>query len=834
MNILNELTIKNLKQNKKRTIVTIFGIILSVALITAITTFISSMQGSMIEYAKKSDGDYHIFISEVPVEEQKYLLNNAKIERTMIGQTIGNVAPETFYSEDELEVREGTIKLKAFEENTLKKLGVTLIEGKMPKNEKEILLPMMLNGLNDVDYKVGDTLNLKIDDVEKTYTIVGLTGLLSFETQRNGIMESTILTMLDYDTSGQKIEIAASLKDPKEAYKFAEDLREEHGFSQEQVVTNDMLLRFEGTSRSEQTMNVLYRMAAVVILIIVFTSVFVIKNSFDISIMERIKQYGMLASVGATSKQIRKNVLFEGFVLGMIAIPLGVVGGIFAIWVTLLVVTNILAGSALADISLNLYVSWQAVAAAVLIAVITIYLSSLIPARKAVKIAPMDAIRDSGNLKIPGKKLRTSKFLSKLLGVEGEIASKNLKRSRKKYRTTVFSIFLSVVLFISISSVIQYGFLLQSYAYQEMDYNLYAAIDNSDISQEEQMQLYEKAAKEEGVEQSTIVKRQIYAITQGDYTKEAREDMGEEYYDSEMDKVEEGTILRVYSVPEDQYRDYLKEIGLSYDKTKDKAVLCDTQRRTIYDQATGDTIRKQFQLLNSKAGDMITYCSVAEEDEKETGTIEIAKRTEELPFGVEADYYSAILIVSDETMEKMGGKLDGFYVQAEDTRALQEEIKELDENVEWYFVDYEQRAKEQNSMVLVVSIFLYGFIAVISAIGITNIFNTITTNMTLRSREFAILRSVGMTEKEFRKMIRYESLLYGAKTLLFGIPVGVVLSYGMYQLFINVIEVPYMLPWKEILIAVAAVFLIVFWTMRYSVKKAEKQNIIETIRSENI
>lgn len=833
MNILNELTIKNLKQNKKRTIVTIFGIILSVALITAITTFISSMQGSMIEYAKKSDGDYHIFISDVPVEEQKYLLNNAKIERTMIGQTIGNVAPETFYSEEELEVREGTIKLKAFEENTLKKLGVTLIEGKMPKNEKEILLPMMLNGLNGVDYKVGDTLNLKVDDVEKTYTIVGLTGLLSFETQSDGIMESTILTMLNHDTSGQKIEIAASLKDPKEAYKFAEDLREEHGFSQEQVVTNDMLLRFEGTSRSEQTMNVLYRMAAVVIFIIVFTSVFVIKNSFDISIMERIKQYGMLASVGATSKQIRKNVLFEGIVLGMIAIPLGVVGGIFAIWVTLLVVTNILAGSALADISLNLYVSWQAVAAAVLIAVVTIYLSSLIPARKAVKIAPMDAIRDSGNLKITGKKLRTSKFLSKLLGVEGEIASKNLKRSRKKYRTTVFSIFLSVVLFISISSVIQYGFLLQSYAYQEMDYNLYAAIDNSDISQEEQMQLYEKASKADGVEESTVVRRQICNIAQGAYTKEMMEEIETDY--NSVEEAEEQLYVTFCSVPDDQYRNYLKEQGLSYEETKDRAIICDTQRRTTYDQDTGETTRKQFQLLNSKAGDVLSYRALeADEKPRDVKKIEIAKRTEELPFGVEADYYSVVAIVSDEMMTKLEGTLDGFYAEAEDTKELQEEIAGFDETVEWYFIDYAQSAKEQNSMVLVVSIFLYGFIAVISAIGITNIFNTITTNMTLRSREFAILRSVGMTEKEFRRMIRYESLLYGAKALLFGIPVGVVLSYGMYHMFINVIEISYTLPWKEILIATAAVFLIVFWTMRYSVKMAEKQNIIETIRSENI
>lgn len=834
MNILNELTTKNLKRNKKRTIVTIFGIVLSVALITAITTFISSMQGSMIEYAKKADGDYHIFVSDVPVEQQKYLLNNAKIAQTMIGQTIGDISPETFFkAEEDQENHRGMLKLKAFEEEGLEKLGIKLIEGRMPENEKEVLAPITLNGLDGTNYEVGDALTIKVNDSEETFKVVGLMGLNSFEFQKDGMMGYTFVTRLNHDTTGKSMEMALSLKEPKEAYTFAEELKEEQGFSQEQVITNDMLLRFEGAARSEQTMTVLYRMAAVVILIIVFTSVFVIKNSFDISIMERIKQYGMLTSVGATSKQIRKNVLFEGFLLGVTAVPLGVLSGIFAIWVTLFAVTKILAGSDLGDIPLHLYVSWQAVTAAVLIAVITIYISAFIPARKAVKIAPMDAIRDSGNLKIPGRKLRTSRLLAKLLGVEGEIASKNLKRSRKKYRTTVFSIFLSVVLFISISSVIQYGFLLQSYAYKEMDYNLCASIEDSELSQEKQLELYEKAAKAEGVEESTIVKRQICNMTQGDYTKDALEEI-ETSYDS-VEEAEEQMYVTFYSVPEKQYLEYLKDIGVSYEEAKDKAIICDTQRRTVYNQDTGETTRKQFRLLNSKAGDELSYRALAaDEKPRDKKTIEILKRTEELPFGVEADYYSVVAIVSDETMTKLDGVLNGFYAQAEDTQKLQEELREFDESVEWYFTDYAQLAKEQNSVILVVSIFLYGFIAVISAIGITNIFNTITTNMTLRSREFAILRSVGMTEKEFRRMIRYESLLYGAKALLFGIPVGVALSYGMYRIFIDVIEVPYTLPWKEILIAAAAVFMIVFWTMRYSVKKAEKQNIIETIRSENI
>ena len=186
MNILNELTVKNLKRNKKRTLVTIFGIILSVALVTAITTFVSSMQGSMIEYAKENDGDYHIFVSDVPVEQQKYLLNNAKIEQTMIGQTIADVAPETFFKEEEdQENYRGMLKLKAFEEKDLKRLGIKLIEGHMPQNEQEILLPMQLSGLDGISHEVGDVLTLKVNGSEETYTIAGLMGINSFEFQKD-------------------------------------------------------------------------------------------------------------------------------------------------------------------------------------------------------------------------------------------------------------------------------------------------------------------------------------------------------------------------------------------------------------------------------------------------------------------------------------------------------------------------------------------------------------------------------------------------------------------------------------------------------------------------
>lgn len=824
MHILNELTLKNLKCNKKRTCVTIFGILLSVALVTAITTFISSMQQSLLDQAKKNEGSYHILVSEVPKEQQKYFENNAKVKKRIIGQTLGEV-DSSFLSEEIWTDGKPPLKVRAFEKTAWKGLGINLTKGDYPTSEEEILFPA---NLNFGEYKVGDTISLKVNGTEKNYRISGFLFVPSFEmVSEDGGYGYTFVTVLDHDTEGEALDYALQLKHPSETYRFYEELTGEQGY--EHVMTNDTLLRYEGVAKSERTMQVLYSLAAIVILIIILTSVFVIKNSFDISIMERIRQYGMLASVGATSKQLRKNVLFEGFILGIIGIPLGILSGITAIWITLKIVMNILEGSRIAgDFTLRLHISWQAVFLALLVAIVTIYFSAVIPAGKAAKISPIDAIRDRDSFEIKSKKLRSPVWLQKLLGIEGELADKNLKRSRKKYRTTVFSIFLSVVMFISISSVIKYGFVLQGYEYEEMEYNLYAYA--SFENEKEEKNWYEKAADLNGVEEYSIINRAIYNVKDAEYTKEMKqmlEAVGEE---------REDYILFV-SVQEEQYLAYLKEIGLTYEEVKDKAIISDTMRQ-IYQNSDGETKRAQFQILKNKEGDVLSYKSI-DADEADAGVqegkIEIAKRTDKLPFGVRQDYAGDIVaVVSEEMIQQLGGHIDGIYINAEDTKATVQKMKELAPDAEVYFNDYEEQAKENNAMILIISIFLYGFIAVISVIGITNIFNTITTNMLLRSREFAILKSVGMTEKEFHRMIRYESILYAVKALVFGIPVGTGISYLMYKRFTGLIEVAYEIPWKQILIAVVAVFLLIFLTMEHAVRRANKKNIIETIRSENI
>lgn len=857
MNILNELTIKNLKQNKKRTMVTIFGIMLSVALVTAITTFLSSMQGSLIEYAKRNSGDYHLYVTNIPAEEQKYFLKNEKIGKIMKTQTLGEITMEEVKL-DEYEDSVPQMRLKAFGEDALTHTGKFIYEGRLPKNENEVVFPMNLLWTESLQYVVGDEITFRVNGVEQTYTICGICRYPSFEFYaEDGNMGYTFLTKLSHDVEGETSDLFITMKDPKEAYRFYEELTKKRGYAENQIEVNHNLLRFEGVTRSEATMQILYRLAFLVILIIIFTSVFVIKNSFDISITERIRQYGMLASIGATSKQIRKNVLFEGFALGIIAVPLGVLCGIFAIWVTLRGVTWILedAGLAAEFYNLQLHISVMAIVAAVMIAVVTIFISALIPAGKAAKVSPIDAIRESKSVKISGKKLRTPKILQKCLGIEGELADKNLKRSRKKYRTTVFSIFLSVVLFVSISSMVRYAFELQDLEVQKQDFNLYAWIQNVrskelpseawtekdyDLQLEIEKAAYQKVKKLKGIKRATIVKYTVANVDPAAFSERALELQQQMTEGCTREDMQEMVNVMIYSVEDREYREYLKDLGVDYEEAEVKAILLD---QALYEASVdGKTVREKYRYLNLGEGDTLSIQELTGEDwtKNEKIPFEVAKVTDEAPFGLQSGIGFGMIrvIISDKQMEQFDYWYDGIRIDVEDTRKLAEEIKKIDQVnggvVEWDINDLDAIARESKSLILIVSIFVYGFIAVISVIGITNVFNTITTNMTLRSREFAILKSVGMTEKEFRKMIRYESLLYGVKALALGLPAGVLLSYLFHYIFEGILIVDYKLPWREMGIAVVFVFLIISLTMHYAVKKSQKQNIIETIRSENI
>ena len=615
---------------------------------------------------------------------------------------------------------------------------------------------------------------------------------------------------------GDTVNVSALYKNPKEYEEINKNISNSTGV--EKIISNTDLLRYQGVL-NDATLQVLYTIGTIVIVIIVISSVFVIRNSFSISVAEKNRQYGMLASVGATSKKKKKNVLFEGLSIGLIAIPLGILLGIVAIMILLQVVNYLLSDMFVAGLNLEYSISIIPIIASIIISLITIYLSCLIPAIRASKISPIESIRGNNDIKLKPRKIKTPKFIKKVFGIGGVIASKNLKRSKKKYRTTVISIVVSIFIFISLSSILTLGTKVTTLYYTDFKFNMFVSGGDKTI--------YEEIAKLDNVDN--------YA-----YFYEKGLDINFEKYSSEFGKqvlgdIENGGILlAIYN--NEYFKQYIKELGISEENYKKAAILIDDV--ILYN---ADNTRTVDRIYNIQSGDEITITDSSKEK-----SFVITKTTTERPMGLENTYYdSGIIVVSQDFLEEVFGEkldetyiLDDLLIYSEEDEILENTINDLIKQNENYselaVYNYNTAVEQQKRIILVVAIFLYGFITVISLIGVTNIFNTITTNMILRSKEFAMLKSIGMTKKEFNRMIRLESIMYGLKALIIGIPLGILGSYFIYKAFALDTDFGYSLPIVPIIISIVFVFIIVGITMKYSLNKINKQNIIETIRKDNI
>ena len=856
MDILKKFTKKNLKLNKKRTIVTIIGIMLSTALICAVAGMVSSTQKTLANAMRADHGNYHMRFENVPAEELKFIEENVNVESYFLTKNVG-------YAKLEGSINPGKpyLFLMEFDRNALQNSSFKIVEGRLPENENEVVISQHIIDNGGVELKVGDTLSLDVgtrrlvddgsvlsqsnpylgeeesqeenlqeeitDTEHKTYTIVGIIERPSYELEDYQAPGYTIITYSDNINNTDVANISVLFNNVGDYEETTEQIvntvKEDTGVDIS-TVANVNVIRFDG-GLSENTMNVLYGIAGVIIVIIVVSSVFVIRNSFAISVAEKTKQYGMLASVGATKKQIRKTVLLEGTYIGAIAIPLGILCGIIAI-VVLLWIVNYLIGDMMDGVVFIYNVPLLPILLSIVISAITIYLSCIIPAIRASRISPIEAIRGNEDIKIKAKKIKTSKLTKKIFGIGGVIASKNLKRNKKKYRTTVISLVVSIAIFISLSSFLDYGKRAVGLYYTDMKYNV--DVYNGDI------ELYNEIAQLNNIDDysysfttSAIIDIEKYG---SEYGKEIS-NINRTYYEEAERETEYQDTIAVIMFSNDYFKKFIKELGLNENDYKNIAILEDDEFE--YNEDGTSVLRNYY---NIKEGETITINLNGEERQ-----VTIAKRSDQRPMGFEGSYATdGWIFVSEDFMEDKDNEIisTGMYINSSDASQLERDINNIiadnDSYKNVHITNLAEFADQERRILLLVSIFLYGFITVITLIGVTNIFNTITTNMILRSKEFANLKSIGMTTKEFNKMIRLESLLYGLKSLLIGIPIGLLGSFCIYQAFKNSVDFGYMIPWVSILISIIFVFIIVGATMKYSLSKINKQNIIETIRQDNI
>ena len=932
MNLMKTLTLKNLKLNRKRTIVTIVGIILATALLSALVTLVSSFQYSVIEYQKQKGGDFHVKFSNVKMSELSEFKNNRNIESTFETMGMGFAKLDGCKNEDKPYAYVMATDEAGFERGCFK-----LIEGRMAKNEDEIVIPRHLKTNGRIDIKVGDEITL---DVGKRYDsntegviwensayeheAETLTDIVTKHYKVVGIMERPGYGMEDYSAAGytfvtysdelaaidngtkseadttltvysrytqkalrnkdavtadiigvdEKLFAKANNSSVEMTAEESDRFLKEMENAKYDIYMNGFLISYECVFPIDGTFKALFTVATVVALIIILTSVYCIKNSFNISITEKIRQYGMLASVGATRRQIKSSVKTEAAMLGVVGIPVGTMSGILASLILVKVVNALSAGWL--NFALSFHTSLPALILAVILSIATIYFSATGSARRAAKVTPLEAIRNTKEIKIKSAKLKTPAIIGRIWGIGGVISYKNIKRNKKKYRTTVTSIVICSVTFIVISYFMSMAFSVVGMSYASVDYNI--GINMSCKKDLDIEKLSELLSGIEGAEDYLVGAGYYFDVDKPEYTKEYGEYCGQLYDDSE--DVSQEFLITVLN--DKSYDKYASDAGIKNADTG--AILVNKGTFDVYNEKSSKYVKEEMELYKYKAGDTIrcgynVYEDAVDDDNavegdtesstednsgyvdeetinkgvRKTVDVTIAGVTDKVPTCYNGYGNTSLLFMNQKGFEslwadgksgnefKPGNAIYSAYVVAENADEYQDTLeKETAENPEYsqisfYASNMDKQMRDEKSLFTLLGVFAYGLIVVIALIGITNIINTLSTGMELRSREFATLRSIGMTDKQFAGMVRLESVFISVKALVIGVPLGILISYLLCVMMNRMDDaIIYEPPYKAIILCIVVVIMLIYAIMKLSMTKLRHNNIIETIKNENL
>lgn len=865
MNIFAKITERTMKKYKARTIVTIIGVILSTAMITAVTTFGSSLLGFLIEYSEKTDGKWHFAALNLSGEEADRISGLPEIR---FSGSITNAGFALHAPAAKNSPRMPYLRILEPSEEIGEMIEFHLHSGRFPENDHEMMVPYYLtvNEKEGQETKLGDQLTLELGDrtmdgvlldpescygdgnfengketvkvrETKTYTVVGFYDASPLQSSNAAYDCYTGPVKVHGE---EQVTLYAALKNPREVYEFVRE-----NLVESQVRYNGGLLRWLGAFDNDNVNPILNGLYTVLISVIMVGAVSLIYNAFSISLRERTVQFGILSSVGATKKQLQRTFLYEALAVSLIGIPLGILSGVVGIGVTLHFVGPGIAmfiHGVESDIALRVSVS--AMSAAGVIAFLTVLISAWIPARRIRKLTPLQAIRSSEDIKITGKEVKTSKLTQKFFGLEGVLAKKNYQRDRRKYRTTVCSLTISIVLFVTASLYTEYlvktgQFVLEAPAI-EMRYTYYG----EEVPVEKIREVVEEVPETKELwslyssytELRTTYEKELESRRW--FSENLEKDDGlylscnvmilpEEIFQSITGKSSEEYLLKTKktgAVPVaymDEIRSFNGETG-RYERVEAFETLDRNQALTGGIMSYGEE-KTSFQTM----GEWMLLDKIQREQLPDDFVDLFDSSSPDL-FVSEAIYEAYQECWTDrgtyEVLIKCPDYKKGF-------QALEKDMKEaglLDENGS--LMNLAEEYERDRGILLAIRVMTYGFVILISLIAVANIFHTISTNLLLRRKEFAMLRSMGMSRKGFRKMLSYECLIYGFRSIVYGVIFSVLMSFLLYQILYTGWDTAYLMPWSYLAIGAVGVLLVVAVTMIYTMRKIAVTNIVDELK----
>lgn len=857
MNIFNKVTLQSMKKSRTRTIVTIIGVVLSAAMITAVVTLGTSLLNFLVNSSIMEHGNWHVEFLDVDSSFVNDRTHDNGVSNTAAFENIGYATLDGGKSQEK-----PYLFIAGFSKEAFDTLPITLISGRLPENSREILVPSHVAAKGGVRFKVGDTLSLAVGNrmdgnknlgqhvpyisegepgkaketlvpkAKRTYKVVGICERPGFE--EHSAPGYTLITKADTQDQADSFSIFVTLKNPRGVKAYAKSTAGAGTY-----VFNDNVLQFMGISDNKLFNTLLYTVGGILVAIIMVGSIFLIYNSFNISLNERTKQFGILSSVGATSRQLRNSVLFEGLCIGAIGIPIGIIVGIVSIGLIIPIVAGNFRNIVPSTVPLTLFVSIPAIVAAAVISLVTILISAYIPARKAANTPVMESIRQTNEVKTESKALKTSKFAHRIYGLEGTLALKNFKRNKKRYRSIILSLVLSVVLFVSGNA---FGTTLKRFAERSiMDFDYDIAFSTQGMNDSEMFPLYDKLKTADGVYESSyqVIFPYSCAVKANDFSDSYQKYAGyaapDEIVNLPMD---------IQFIDDSEYLRFIKKIGLSEKEYTGKdAKMIAVAKQTV---AKKDGPRELADMFASRSMTFSIAPQVNDKpkmEQEKSINITFVDTYPVDPLKTRKNPYVFMVVAPYSLKEKfetpdIHADIGLSFLSKNPSQSVAKmEAMIQDSGITYVYTLYNvyTMVEQYRSMTFVIDVFTYVFVIMISLIAVANVFNTISTNIKLRRRELAMLRSVGMSDRDFNKMMNFECVFYGMRTLLFGIPIATISSWLIYKGLVTVEEVDnftFLFPWGSMAISVFSVLFIVFITMLYATRKIKKENIIDALRDD--
>ncbi|WP_416654183.1 ABC transporter permease [Bacillus amyloliquefaciens] len=862
MNIVNKLTVRHLKENKRRTLVTIIGVIISVAMLTAVATLGFSFFDLMKRQTIADSGEWHVLYKNVNKEQLQKIKNDNETEAAVISKDLGYAS---------LKGGQNTNKpylfIKAYNSQGFKKFPIELSKGRLPKTANEVVISEAIASDAKAEYKIGEHVTLDVGErfikgsdnpldqskslrmengkvtetlkgkTTRHYTVVGYIKRPIWEpTWAPGY---TVISYVDETIieANDQVNVAVILKKVNNSlFAHAENAAKKNKI--ESVQFNYDLLHYYGISNKPGVRSTILPLSVIIIGVIMIGSVSLIYNAFAISVSERSRHLGMLASVGATKSQKRNSVFFEGMIIGLISIPAGIICGLAGIGITFRFINSLIQGALGITEKLTMIITPLSLLIACAVSMLTIFVSTYLPAVRASKITAIDAIRQTIDVKLTGKTVKTSKFVRKLFGIEAEIGLKNLKRNKRRYHATVFSLVISIVLFLVVSFFTSN--LKESLKLSQDGVNYDIQVSNNYGKLADQS-IQTIANLHDVTEYSIVNELTVNAwIEETSISRELKE-----IVNKDKSRLKDGKYpynITINTLNDSNLKAYAKAVGADYKQLTDPKHLAAIVIDTNYYKDMETEKYVETKAIHTKPGQSIglTYTDGGSEKEVNLKKVKIAALTDQYPMGIFSEVVGGLNIISSKQVmdqlinDKMKDEIYTYlFLKSSNPMKTQQEIEKMkDHNL--HVENMYQYRKQNEQKVMLMSVFSYGFIALISVISIANIFNTISTGISLRKREFAMLKSVGITPKGFNKMMNYESIFYGMKALIFGIPISFAVMYLIYRSMMNKFSYGFIFPWMSIIYVIAAVFVIVISAMLNSSAKIKKENIIEALKQENI